>query len=158
MIREHDLLAQLLVEDCAAIGGCVIFRERRFAAGSLVVPGKGDDLIIGLQRGVGRLNLITKKLCMITALDVNWETHRCNDGGCDSEGRLWISTTELNHEKDGGDIYCISPGVSVSRIGEKITIPNGIVWTADQQRLFYTDSMTGYVFSCVYHSLKNKKR
>lgn len=121
---------------------------------SLIVAGKGDDLIVGVQGGVGRWNLITQKLTILTDLGEDWTTHRTNDGICDEKGNLWISSMALDFKKEAGSVYCVqSSGQSIKSIEkliEKATIPNGMAWSADQQRLYYIDSPTKEVHSYLY--------
>lgn len=119
---------------------------------SLLVKGNAaDELILGLQGGVGRYNLTGKTLSMITTeLNADWQYYRCNDGGCDNIGRFWISTTELSHEEHAGALYCVDRDAKVSEKLNKLSISNGMVWTADNKRLYHTDSVTGAVKSYFY--------
>nr|WP_068892147.1 SMP-30/gluconolactonase/LRE family protein [Pedobacter panaciterrae] len=119
---------------------------------SLVVKGNtADELIVGLQGGVGRFNLVTETLSMLTTeLNVDWNSYRCNDGGCDNMGRLWISTTELKHKADAGALYCIDKDLKVAEKLDKLSISNGMAWSADNKRLYHTDSVTGAVKSYLY--------
>lgn len=119
---------------------------------SLVVKSNtADELILGLQGGVSRFNLTSQTLSMLTSeLNADWQNYRCNDGGVDSMGRLWISTTELNHKADAGALYCVDKGLVVSEKLDKLSISNGMAWTADNKRLFHTDSATGAIKSYFY--------
>ncbi|ETZ22298.1 SMP-30/gluconolactonase/LRE family protein [Pedobacter sp. V48] len=119
---------------------------------SLVVKGNiFDELIIGLQGGVARFNLVTETLTMLTTeLNADWKNYRCNDGGCDNRGRLWISTTELNHKEDAGALYCIDKDLHVSEKLDKLSISNGMAWTIDNKRLYHTDSVTGAIKAYLY--------
>lgn len=119
---------------------------------SLIVKSNtSDELILGLQGGVGLFNLTTETLSIITSeLNVDWQNYRCNDGGCDNIGRLWISTTELNHKKDAGALYCVGKDFSAKEKLGKLSISNGMAWTADNKRLFHTDSVTGAIKSYFY--------
>lgn len=122
---------------------------------SLIVKSDvADELILGLQGGVARFNLVTEALSIITAdLNADWKTYRCNDGGCDNMGRLWISTTELKHKTDDGALYCVDQNAKVSKKLDKLSISNGMAWTADNKRLYHTDSVTGAIKSYFYDEL-----
>ncbi|WP_448104108.1 SMP-30/gluconolactonase/LRE family protein [Pedobacter panaciterrae] len=119
---------------------------------SLVVKGSiADELIVGLQGGVARFNLLNETLTMLTTeLNADWKSYRCNDGGCDNMGRLWISTTDLKHKKDAGALYCVDKNLQVSEKLGKLSISNGMAWTADNKRLYHTDSVTGAIKSYLY--------
>lgn len=117
---------------------------------SLVVVSSKNELVLGLQGGVARFDLTSEKLTWLPSPDVNWSTHRCNDGGCDVSGRLWISTMELNHKKDAGSLYCIDHTGLVKEKIENISIPNGVVWNVDNEKLYYTDSVKAEVYAYVF--------
>lgn len=119
---------------------------------SLVVKSNvADELILGLQGGVVRFNLNTESLSFITTeLNADWKNYRCNDGGVDNMGRLWISTTELNHKADAGALYCVDKELAVSEKLNKLSISNGMAWTTDNKRLYHTDSATGVIKSYSY--------
>ncbi len=109
---------------------------------SLVVRGDGDKLILGLQGGIGRFNLVSETMSMITDLCIDWTNYRCNDGGCDSKGRLWVGTMELNHKIEAGSVYCINEQVEFNKKIDKVSISNGMAWSLDNKQLYYIDSLT----------------
>lgn len=117
---------------------------------SLIVPGKDDDLILGLQGGIGKFNLCTGFMSWVTDLGIDWKNHRCNDGNTDSNGRLWVGTMEMNHRKEGGSVYCIDKNKEVKIKIEKVSISNGMAWSVDNKRLYYTDSLTREIISFFY--------
>lgn len=119
---------------------------------SLIVKSNiADALILGLQGGVARFNLTTETLSFITTeLNADWKTYRCNDGGVDNMGRFWISTTELNHKADAGALYCVDEEFVVTEKLDKLSISNGMAWTADNKRLFHTDSVSRAIKSYFY--------
>ena len=144
------------------IEGCMIYeyslfdkKNRQYQLSkrvSLVVKGSiSDQLIVGLQGGIARFNLVTETLTMLTTeLNADWKSYRCNDGGCDNVGRLWISTTELNHKEDAGALYCINKDLHVNKKLDRLSISNGMAWTIDNQRMYHTDSVTGAIKSYFY--------
>jgi sugar lactone lactonase YvrE len=69
--------------------------------------------------------------------------NRSNDGRMHPSGALWIGTMSKTAEKDAGAIYHISKGV-VTELFDKITIPNGICFTADGTRGYFVDTMTNH--------------
>lgn len=117
---------------------------------SLIVPGQDGNVFLGLQGGVGKYNLDSGNLSWVTDLGVDWKNHRCNDGACDRKGRLWIGTMELNCKKEAGSVYCIEKNELVEKKIEKVSISNGLAWSADNKRLYYTDSLTHEIWSFMY--------
>lgn len=116
---------------------------------SLVVPSADGQLILALQGGIARFNPDTSELTWITDMGLNWTDHRCNDGACDSKGRLWIGTMELDGRENDGDVYCLEKNGPLKKKIERVSISNGIAWSADNRFLYYTDSLTRQVVS--YH-------
>lgn len=118
---------------------------------SLVVEStEENEVIVGIQGGVGRFNLEKETLTIISDLDADWQTHRCNDGICDPKGRLWLSTMELNYKEDAGAVYVITDAGKIEIRISKATIPNGMAWSADHKYLYYIDSPTGSVRAYLY--------
>ncbi|HWK03419.1 MAG TPA: SMP-30/gluconolactonase/LRE family protein [Puia sp.] len=116
---------------------------------SMVVPGKNNHLIVGLETGVGRYSIREQRLGLVTDLGIPWNNLRCNDGKCDPLGRLWIGTMDLDHKTGGGNVYCIDEGQVLCKI-EKVSISNGMAWSPDNKHLFYTDSPTRKIVSYSY--------
>jgi sugar lactone lactonase YvrE len=118
---------------------------------SLVVPGKNkEEVILGLQGGVARFNLISGTLTWITDMGLDWTSHRCNDGICDSKGRLWIGSTEMKHKDKDGTLYCIDENKQVQERVPGVSVSNGLAWSVDNTRLYFTDSPTHEIQSFIY--------
>ena len=75
---------------------------------SLIVQGKNNEIVLGLQGGLQKFDPDSGNLSLITDLDKNWQLQRFNDGACDSMGRLWIGTMQLDQQPASGSLYCIS--------------------------------------------------
>ena len=76
--------------------------------------------------------------------------NRCNDGACDSAGRLWLGTMHLEHTNNAGALYCIDTNLDVHKKINGTTISNGIAWSLDTKRLYYIDSPTTVVQSFIF--------
>ena len=75
---------------------------------------------------------------------------RCNDGAVDSAGRFWVGT--MNDPKvqdpiEEGVLFRLDPDLSLHRMIENVTIPNGIAWSADNKTMFFIDSPTKNIFA-----------
>jgi sugar lactone lactonase YvrE len=129
---------------------------------SKLVKGRNNCLVLGFKGGVGRLSLAEDvnpaALKLITDLNCNWNTHRCNDGVCDSEGDFWISTTGLAHEAAAGAVFRVSAAGIVEKKIRNVTIPNGMVWSLDKTRLFFIDSPEGTISSFYYDASTGRLR
>jgi sugar lactone lactonase YvrE len=119
---------------------------------SVIIPAENNKLVLGLQGGVAKFDLLTKQLSWLPSPEVNWNNFRCNDGGADVRGRLWISTMELNHQKNSGAIYCLTNTGLITKEISNISIPNGIVFSADHKRMYYTDSTMAEIYAYLYNA------
>lgn len=74
---------------------------------------------------------------------------RCNDGAVDGAGRYWVGTMndpKVQAPTDEGVLFRLDPDLTLHRMIEKATIPNGIGWSADDKKIFFIDSPTGNIF------------
>lgn len=67
---------------------------------------------------------------------------RTNDGGCDPLGGFVIGTMEHKEAPGRGAVYRVAPDLSVTRILPRVSISNGVQWSADGSTVFYVDTPT----------------
>ena len=118
---------------------------------SLVVHDQKGNLVLGMEKGISRYELETRDIIPLSDLDADWNNMRCNDGICDSNGRLWIGTTDMNHKTGSGKVYCVEKHKARVCI-DHVSISNGMAWSPDNTRLYYTDSATGNILSYLFDS------
>ncbi len=71
---------------------------------------------------------------------------RLNDGKVDPAGRFWAGSIDIQQAE--GELYRLDPNGSRQVMLRQIGISNGIGWSPDQKRMYYTDShkRTIYVY------------
>lgn len=116
-----------------------------------VIQGRNNHLILGLNAGIARFDLESEKLEWLLDIETKFRENRCNDGACDSQGRLWIGTMQMNFKEGAGSLYCIDENLSIHKKLDKVTISNGLVWSLDNTRLYYIDSPTQVVQSFIFN-------
>ena len=114
---------------------------------TFVVQDKNDQLVLGLEGGIGRYDLNEEKFTWLVDLEKEIPNHRCNDAKIDSFGRLWVGTMHLNFKAGAGSLYCLSENGRVERKLSNLTISNGISWSPDNTRMYFIDSPTNKVQS-----------
>lgn len=67
---------------------------------------------------------------------------RFNDGGCDPAGRFYCGSMADEDGAGRGAMHRLDPDGSVSAVAAGLTIPNGLVCTADGTRAYHIDSAT----------------
>ena len=106
-----------------------------------VVKRKSGGLVVALHNGFAHIDLRTERMVPLGEDPENEiPANRFNDGKCDPAGRLWAGTMEFGGERDQGALYCLDVDHSVSRKVEPVSISNGIVWSTDQQTMYFIDS------------------
>jgi len=68
--------------------------------------------------------------------------NRCNDGKVDGLGRFWVGTmNESEPPHHTGALYRLDAGLTLHRIWGDIGIANGPVWSRENDRFWFTDSL-----------------
>jgi sugar lactone lactonase YvrE len=109
---------------------------------TLVVASADGNLVLGLKGGVAKFKFDTGDIQWLLDIEKEQELHRCNDGRCDSMGRLWIGTMHEEYETGAGKLYCLDRNLELHTKADGVTISNGLVWTQDNSKMYYVDSPT----------------
>lgn len=117
---------------------------------TLVIQATNNEVILALDRSIARFDLETEKLEWLADLETQLPNNRCNDGACDSEGRIWVGTMALDFEEAAASLYCIERNGNWEKKMEHVTISNGLVWSLDNKILYYIDTPTRKVESYFY--------
>ena len=80
----------------------------------------------------------------------NKPTDRFNDCKCGPDGAFYIGLMGQEDELDEGKLYRLSPEGDLDIVLDGVGISNGIVWTADQKTVYYTDTVHGEVYSFAF--------
>ena len=109
---------------------------------STVVPETDSTVVVALQNEIIRVNLTDGNTASIAPIPDNNGKIRCNDGKCDPSGRLWIGTMGFGAPKGAASLYCVWADGTVETKLTKVTISNGIVWSANKKYMYYNDTPT----------------
>lgn len=109
---------------------------------AVVLEGKGDQLILGLDRKLARFDLKTEELEWLTEVEPDFPLHRFNDGKVDAKGRLWIGTLSTKFTEGAGSLYCIDESLTPKKMLGDLTISNGMAWAADHRTFYFIDTPT----------------
>jgi sugar lactone lactonase YvrE len=108
---------------------------------SMVAQTQEDHVIVlAMQGRVMKFDLQTGALSMVVKIELDKPDNRSNDGGVDVMGRLWIGTMSMHFQEGSGSLYCIDRDLSVNKKIQGLTVPNGLVWSADNTRMYHVDS------------------
>jgi sugar lactone lactonase YvrE len=123
---------------------------------SVVIENQDGDLILGLQGGIAKFNFTDGTIRWLAEVDKQISDNRCNDGACDSSGRIWVGSMNLHCHDMAGSLYCIDADLVPKKMIAGVTIPNGIAWSADDQRMYFIDSPSGSVSSYFFNKVKGE--
>lgn len=105
----------------------------------MVVIEDGDNLIVALQEGLAKFDLKTAAIEWLMDIEKDIVNNRANDGKCDSEGRLWLGTMDVEAKQGAGSLYCINNN-NISQQLSHLSISNGMAWSLDNKRFYFIDS------------------
>ncbi len=115
-----------------------------------VVPTESGMVLVALKNGIYKLDLQTGTKSLIVDPEEDIPTNRFNDGKCDPSGRFWAGTLSLNGKSGVASLYRLDPDSSIHTMIEKVSISNGIVWSADFKKMYYIDTPTQKVMAYDY--------
>lgn len=118
---------------------------------TLVIQAKNNEVILALDRSIARFDLETEKLEWLVDLEQQLPNNRCNDGACDSHGRIWVGTMALDTKEGAASLYCIEKNGEWHKKLENVTISNGLAWSLDNKIFYYIDTPTHKVQSYIYN-------
>lgn len=122
-------------------------------------------IVIGHNHYVKLTDMKKKNEELIAMVETENSGTRLNDAKCDAAGRLWTGTMAIDKkpmhsEPEQGSIYSIEKKHIRKHI-ERVTLPNGIAWMADNKKMFFVDSVPGklyvYDFDLTKGDISNQK-
>ena len=100
-----------------------------------VVPYQQNSVIVALEDGIYELDLETEKLTFICQPEKPLiKSNKYNDGKCDSKGRLWVGTMDINAEQGKGGFYCVKGNGEYQKVLKDVSISNGVCWSLDEKK------------------------
>lgn len=131
------------------------------AVGALVPRSRGG-VVLAVRDGFAELADPDDEPRMLVPVEANRPGNRMNDGKCDSQGRFWASTMAFDASAESGSLYCLTPNLEVRKVLDRLTIGNGLAWSADDRTFYFIDSMThgvdAYGFDAASGELGQRRR
>ncbi len=113
-----------------------------------------NELIFCSNNGINLFNLDTSEFKRIINIEDSLLLTRSNDGASDALGRFWFGTMQNNFDRNGNDItikenigklYKVDHDNSVTIVEQDLGIPNTIVWSPDNTKFYFTDTLDGNI-------------
>ena len=112
-------------------------------------PTAGGDWIIARRSQIARFDWLTGKITPLAGLPTGDPRLRFNDGKCDPRGRFFAGTMHRDLIQGSAAFYRLEGGDLIQQL-DGVTISNGLDWSSDGSRFYYTDTLTGRIdgFDC----------
>jgi len=139
LLRANTFMGEVQRWDMPAEPGCI-------------APFAGGGLVIALRTGIFRARSWGGALEHLATLPYDTATVRANDGKCDPQGRLWVTTVDETKACDAAALYsvdCRSGSAQVQCHARGALTGNGLAWSPDGATLYWADTPrhTVYAFS-----------
>jgi sugar lactone lactonase YvrE len=105
----------------------------------------GGGLLVAQRNGLWRLDPLSGAHTRIAAAPYDESKQRFNDGKPDGQGRFWVGTIDGARAPDAA-LYCHAGG-QTRRMADGIVTSNGIAWSPDQRRMYWSDTKAHEVYA-----------
>ncbi len=110
----------------------------------VAVPDEQGGWLIARRNEVSRLDWQSGKITPLAKLANPDSRLRFNDGKCDPRGRFFAGTMHRDCAPELAAFYRLADGKLEALFGG-VTVSNGLDWSPDGTRMYYTDTLTGRV-------------
>jgi sugar lactone lactonase YvrE len=117
-----------------------------------IIPSRDreDEVWLALKNRFVAYHLKTGAMEELVTIPSVTSEFRTNDGKASPEGRIWVGVMHLSNHHKTGSLYCIEKDLSCRKVLTEQCIPNGLVWNAAGDRMYYADSGKGCIYQFVY--------
>jgi sugar lactone lactonase YvrE/DNA-binding IclR family transcriptional regulator len=114
---------------------------------SVAVPRAGGGLLLATPGGLLGFDPAAQSLSPIAHPEAGRRGNRYNDGKCDRRGRLWIASMDMGTAAHRGSLFRVDADGRWQKMDEGFTVPNGLAWSPDDRRLYFTDTWRRTVYA-----------
>ena len=109
-------------------------------------PGRRGGFVAAMQGGFKAVDLTEGVVTTIANPEFDRPGNRFNDGKCDRKGRFWAGSLAIDTTPSAGSLYRLDPDGRVSVMETGIHVSNGLGWSPDDTRFYFTDSGRREIF------------
>lgn len=106
------------------------------ALGGGILTAGGSRLMLNTPPAAAGEDWTSRTIAEAPALD----GVRFNDASVDPAGRVWVGSMHIGETEPLGALYRLDPGSVLTPVVKGVTVSNGLGWSPDGARLYYTDS------------------
>jgi sugar lactone lactonase YvrE len=154
-----DIVGKMLYE-YDPVSGTNLEYSLPHMAGTVALRKRGG-LVLALEEGIHFHDPETGKMEKIADPEKNFPETRYNDGKCDPAGRFWVGTMGREGEPGLGSLYRLDADHGIISVMSGIDISNGMAWSPDREKMYWTDTLKGEIYSFDYDNesgeIRNKR-
>lgn len=110
---------------------------------SVIARIDSERQMLATETGIFVRDRGTGALSHLVSIEADNAQTRCNDGRVHPSGALWFGTMGKQAEDGAGAIYHVA-GSTVTKIVDRISIPNGICFSPDGTKGYFVDSKVNH--------------
>ncbi len=114
---------------------------------SVAIPKATGGLLVATPGGLMTFDDSTKSLTAMCHPESDRPGNRYNDGKCDRMGRLWVGTLDMATAANRGTLFRVDPDGSWTKMDTGFTVANGLGWSPDNRRMYFTDSFRRTIYA-----------
>lgn len=103
-------------------------------------------LVLAMRDGLWRFDPRSAQREQLAPPPYDPAQERFNDGKVDPAGRLWCGTIYEPRKPALAALYRLDPDGRLSRRGEGVTVSNGLAWSPDASRMYWSDTTSHTIF------------
>jgi sugar lactone lactonase YvrE len=106
------------------------------------------DLWLAMRHGLACMTPVTGYFREIVLVESSSPQNRLNDGKTSPSGRWFVfgSMDDRPDKQPTGALYRASGDGTVVQLADQLTVANGIAWSVDASKVYFSDSFTGKLF------------
>ena len=105
-----------------------------------------NRLIVAMRSTFAELNLLDGRLSDVALVVPPTSEERFNDGRCDAQGRIWISTMDRQLQSGIGSIMQINAQYNSKSFKTSAKLGNGVCFSPDGKWLYFSDTTQRAIF------------
>ncbi|NYT60292.1 SMP-30/gluconolactonase/LRE family protein [Alcaligenaceae bacterium] len=114
-------------------------------APSMAIPRSTGGLLLITKKGMALLNFELGELTSLPVPLIDFSKEVFNDAKCDSAGRLWVGTRDIEVKEPHGGLFRLDSDFSMHRCGSGFTVSNGIAWAPNGRTMYHIDTHPGRI-------------
>lgn len=107
-------------------------------------------LVVAFASGLAFYDLDSETIEWIARPEAHLPGNRFNEGKVDREGRFWVGAMDDSLENRTAGLYRLNPDLSLMKIRGDIGISNCFVWSLENDRFWFADTLLKQVYTYDY--------